>query len=363
MNLDLTDFHERFYLVYQPIMNSRSQIVKCEVLLRWDRGYIDCTPQQLIEWAEQDKEAIVQIDIMVLEKLINDISTLITEGYQFFPMRFAVNVSPTTLGLDSRYLRHAGQIVTQIPDGLLEMEVLESKVHESYRPRIKLALKQLDKMGIFLSIDDFGAGFDSILKMTEMGYKNIKIDGELVTGVHSCKATCQVVSSLIDLAHKLGKTVTAEKIEHPEQFDALKQIGCDYYQGYYFSKPVLLNEFLSLLNIIIEMFGRLFVAVKDRDVKLIIRSLQQMSGEFAVKDMRHLEYTINEFVQSYNAVSIHSNEMSHVLLELRDIIVDHGLSFPSHFFLLARSMVTLEGVVHSMDDGAGPPLYASNRCA
>lgn len=99
----------------------------------------------------------------------------------------------------------------------------------------------------------------------------------------------------------------------------------------------------------IEMFGRLFVAVKDKDIKLIIRSLQQMSGEFAVKDMRHLEYTINEFVQSYNATTVHSNEMSHVLLELRDIIVDHGLSFPSHFFLLARSMVTLEGVVHSMD--------------
>lgn len=105
----------------------------------------------------------------------------------------------------------------------------------------------------------------------------------------------------------------------------------------------------SIMQRDIEMFGRLFVAVKDRDIKLIIRSLQQMSGEFAVKDMRKLEYAINEFVQSYNSSTIHSNEMSHVLLELRDIIVDHGLSFPSHFFLLARSMVTLEGVVHSMD--------------
>lgn len=248
MNLDLTNFRDRFYLVYQPIMNSLSQIEKCEVLLRWDNGFVDCTPQQLIEWAEEDKEAIVQIDIMVLEKLINDISILIKDGYQFFPMRFAVNVSPTTLGLDSRYLRQAGQLVSQLPDNLLEMEVLESKVHDSYRPRIKLALKQLAKMGIFLSIDDFGAGFDSILKMTEMGYRNIKVDGELVTGVHSCKATCQVVSSLIELAHNLGKTVTAEKIEHTEQFEALKQIGCDYFQGYYFSKPVLLNEFLGLLN-------------------------------------------------------------------------------------------------------------------
>lgn len=105
----------------------------------------------------------------------------------------------------------------------------------------------------------------------------------------------------------------------------------------------------SIMQRDIEMFGKLFTSVKDKDVRLIIRALQQMSGDFAIKDMRKLEYEINEFVNNYSATSIHQNEMSHVLLELRDIIVEHGINVPSHFFLLARSMVTVEGVIRSLD--------------
>lgn len=105
----------------------------------------------------------------------------------------------------------------------------------------------------------------------------------------------------------------------------------------------------SIMQRDIEMFGRLFVAVKDKDVKKIIRSLMQMSGEFTVKDMRALEYAINDFVYSYSVSTLHENEMSHVLTSLRDIIVQHGLRVPPHFFLLARSMVTVEGVIHSLD--------------
>lgn len=99
----------------------------------------------------------------------------------------------------------------------------------------------------------------------------------------------------------------------------------------------------------IEMFGRLFLAVKEKDVKKIIQSFQEMSGEFTVRNMRTFEYAVNEFVNSYAVQGIHENEMSNVLMELKDIVVEHGLRVPSHFFLLARSMVTVEGVIHRLD--------------
>ena len=99
----------------------------------------------------------------------------------------------------------------------------------------------------------------------------------------------------------------------------------------------------------IEMFGNLFLAVKAKDVKRVIRVLQNMSENTAIKDMRALEYAINDFVQSYGVNSIHENEMSSVLMQLKDVIVDHGLKVPPHFFLLARSMVTIEGVIHHLD--------------
>ena len=99
----------------------------------------------------------------------------------------------------------------------------------------------------------------------------------------------------------------------------------------------------------IEMFGHLFLAVKAKDVKKIIRVLMQMSESSSVRDMRALEYAINEFVYSYSVTTMHKNEMSTVLLQLKDIVVEHELSVPSHFFLLARSLVTIEGVIHHID--------------
>lgn len=99
----------------------------------------------------------------------------------------------------------------------------------------------------------------------------------------------------------------------------------------------------------IEMFGHLFISVKAGDVKGTIRALQQMSDVTVIKEMRALEFAINEFIQSYSVSTYHENEMSTILMELKDVIVDYGIKVPPHFYLLARSMVTIEGVIHHLD--------------
>ncbi|MFI5163878.1 MAG: ABC1 kinase family protein [Bacteroidia bacterium] len=105
----------------------------------------------------------------------------------------------------------------------------------------------------------------------------------------------------------------------------------------------------SILKKDIEQLGNLFIAVNRKDVRKIIRSLQQLSDEPVIRNFRELEADLHEFVENYSFRSIHTNEMSTVLLELRDIIIKHGLKVPTHFFLLARSMVTIEGVIHNLD--------------
>lgn len=105
----------------------------------------------------------------------------------------------------------------------------------------------------------------------------------------------------------------------------------------------------SILDRDIEMFGKLFMAVKAKDIKAIIKVLQQMSEITTISDMRSLEYALNEFVEIYSVNSVHENEMSTILMELKDVVVEHGLKVPPHFFLLARSMVTIEGVIHHLD--------------
>lgn len=101
----------------------------------------------------------------------------------------------------------------------------------------------------------------------------------------------------------------------------------------------------------IEILGHLFLAVKSKDVTKIIRTLMRMSDMTMIRDIRSLEYEINEFVCNYSVISIHQNEMSTVLLQLKDIIVRYDLKVPAHFFLLARSMVTIEGLIYNLDPG------------
>lgn len=107
----------------------------------------------------------------------------------------------------------------------------------------------------------------------------------------------------------------------------------------------------SILPRDIEIFGRLFLAITRKDVNKIIRALQQLSNNMTIENMRDLEFDINEFVEKYYIRSVHENEMSTILLELKDIIIAHGLLVPTHFYLFARSLVTVEGVIEKLDPG------------
>jgi len=98
----------------------------------------------------------------------------------------------------------------------------------------------------------------------------------------------------------------------------------------------------------IEQLATLFIAVRAGDVKRIIRTLLLLSDKAVIKNYRDLEYDITEFVNSYSISQLHQNELSTVLLDIKDIVVKHGLKVPAHFFLLARSLVTVEGVAENL---------------
>lgn len=99
----------------------------------------------------------------------------------------------------------------------------------------------------------------------------------------------------------------------------------------------------------IKIFGKLFSSLKNRDVKNIIQAIQQLSDVTIIKDMRSLEFDVNEFVEKYYVRDVHDSEMSKVLLDLKDIIVAHDLKVPTYFYLFARALVTLEGVLEKLD--------------
>jgi ubiquinone biosynthesis protein len=98
----------------------------------------------------------------------------------------------------------------------------------------------------------------------------------------------------------------------------------------------------------IDQLASLFIAVRASDVKKIIRTLLMLSDRTVVKNYRELEYDVTEFVNNYSITQLHQNEMGTLLLEIKDIIIRHGLKVPVHFFLLARSLVTAEGVARNL---------------
>ncbi|TXE16772.1 AarF/ABC1/UbiB kinase family protein [Psychroserpens burtonensis] len=105
----------------------------------------------------------------------------------------------------------------------------------------------------------------------------------------------------------------------------------------------------SILPRDIEIFGQLFISIIKKDVHKIIKVLQKLSSNSSIPNMRDLEFDINEFVEKNYVRTIHKNEMSTILLELKDIIVAHGLKVPTYFYLFARSLVTIEGVIEKLN--------------
>lgn len=105
----------------------------------------------------------------------------------------------------------------------------------------------------------------------------------------------------------------------------------------------------SILPRDIQTFSQLFLAVTQKNVGKIILSIQELSNTTVIQNMRELEFDINEFVEKTYVRTVHKNEMSTVLIELKDIIIKHHLMVPTHFYLFARSLVTLEGVVQKLD--------------
>jgi ubiquinone biosynthesis protein len=173
---------------------------------------------------------------------------------------------------------------------------------------------------------------------------------EFISGFKVSKLD-QIASNNYDrelLARKLGISFLKQVFEH----------------GFFHADPhpgniLILNtgeicylDFGMMGNILpkdMETFGNLFLSVRDKNIKKVIQALMALSDQITIKNMRALEGDITEFVESYAASGVHTNEMSTVLMQLKDVVVKHNLKIPMHFFLLARALVTIEGVIRNLD--------------
>jgi diguanylate cyclase (GGDEF)-like protein/PAS domain S-box-containing protein len=239
-----------FRLVYQPVFDlAKGRVVGAEALVRWQhphRGLL--APSEFVEIAEETHlilpigrwvldEACRQLAVWNAAHLVGD------EG-----LTMAVNLS-------NRQLSHHPDLVCEISDTISRhgvpprqicLEVTETAVHET-SGTARSALAALSAAGVQIALDDYGTGYSSLGHLRNIPVDALKIDRVFIDGLLRHHGDDAIVVAVITLAHALGMHAVAEGVESPRQRDRLRELGCDFAQGYLFSEPLGPAEFEKLV--------------------------------------------------------------------------------------------------------------------
>ena len=224
---------DEFKLVYQPqVCIVTGRVVGFEALLRL-RNY-PISPAQFIQVAEETG-IITEIGRWVTKESINQIAKWKEKGLNIKPI--AVNFSAKQLN-DLKYIEFLEDALKEmdVEAKYIDIEITESIFLEKKEETIKF-LNQLKTLGVKISLDDFGTGYSSLSYLTFLPVDKIKLDKSLNDKFLELE-NIKVMDSLISLSHSLNLEVVAEGIEDIEQYKRLKVSGCNYIQGYIFSKPL-----------------------------------------------------------------------------------------------------------------------------
>lgn len=237
---------KQLQLYYQPQLNSNHQLISFEALLRWahpDRGII--SPLEFISIAEETGQ-IIDIGKWVIEQAC--LQQTLWQKKNLNPLPIHINISPKQF--TQPHL--AMDILNTLNRFNLEKEMIAYEITEStFANDIEFCgeiLQQFSQLGLYLSIDDFGTGYSSLSYLKEFPFNCLKIDKSFIAGMENSEKDINLVIGIIDLAHSLNLSVLAEGVETQNQLTILKQHRCDFYQGYYFSKPVPAEEAESWLT-------------------------------------------------------------------------------------------------------------------
>jgi diguanylate cyclase (GGDEF)-like protein/PAS domain S-box-containing protein len=242
------DRHE-FRLHYQPIVSLRSgSIVGFEALMRWahpDRGLV--SPAEFIPVAEETG-MIVAIGEWGLHEACRRMRTWQERFRVDPPLTISVNLSGKQFAqtdLSERVETLLGRV--GLAPGSLKIEITESVLMENPEA-VAATLARLKALATKISVDDFGTGYSSLSYLHRFPIDTLKIDRSFVMLMQPNGDGSEIVRTIITLAHSLGMDVIAEGVETLEQLAGLASLGCEYGQGYYFSKPVSDDEATALLD-------------------------------------------------------------------------------------------------------------------
>ena len=227
-------------LVYQPQLDSNHQLYGVEALVRWNNpilGFV--SPDVFIPIAEKTG-LMPELGAYIMHKAMHDISRLQFKIKNAF--KLSINVSARQF-VQLNFFEALSECLNSYKSPYLDItiEITESLFIENIY-RLTPIFKKMKEQSISLSLDDFGTGYSSLSMLKNVPIDELKIDKSFVDHIVENNNERAMVESIITMGKNLGMTVLAEGVETQQQATILQNSGCDLYQGYYFSKPLTLED-------------------------------------------------------------------------------------------------------------------------
>lgn len=223
-------------LHYQPKLSMNSQVIGLEALLRWNhpqRGLL--MPDAFIALAEQTG-AVREVTRYVIAAAIEQQVSWIAHGMK---LPIAVNISARDLQDESFPSFVASKLADRGVDATAHsFEITERALMDNLDATVQ-TLRELQKIGIRISLDDYGTGFATLTHISQLPVSELKIDRSFVTNLTTNTRNYAIVLSTVEMGHRLGMTIVAEGVETIAELNAVRESGCDEVQGYYISKPMV----------------------------------------------------------------------------------------------------------------------------
>jgi diguanylate cyclase (GGDEF)-like protein/PAS domain S-box-containing protein len=241
LNVDLIPY-------YQAQVDQQHNVIGAELLLRWIHpkyGFIP--PDQFIPIAEESR-LINSIGKSILRHACQQIR-LWESKEETNNLRLSINISARHFG-QSNFVDEVKEALNEskCSPHLLRFELTESLMQQDIE-NLAYKMRLLKNMGVSLSLDDFGTGYSSLSSLRSFPLDELKIDRSFVKAISSNKSDAIIIEMIIEISKKLGMEVIAEGIETIEQESFLRDVGCLFYQGYRFGRPVPLDEFEQALQL------------------------------------------------------------------------------------------------------------------
>lgn len=237
---------KQFVAYFQPQYNhSTGMMVGAEALVRWKhpkRGLV--SPGIFIPVLEESKQ-IVELDFYVYEFTCAFIRQLIDEGVHVIPI--STNFSRDDIFVDN-FVERLEEIrkTYDVPVKYLRVELTET-IAMKHEKEVNAIIEKLNASGYLVEMDDFGSGYSSLNVLKDISFDIIKLDMKFMSSITQNNRAGIILNSVVKMAHWLNMTIIAEGVETKEQSNFLRSIGCDYIQGFLYSKPLSEEDFYKLL--------------------------------------------------------------------------------------------------------------------